>query len=126
MHQVYSSGRSAASHPLAHAAHALEWRRSKKCGRVASRCVAAARKLADTASMIAARDRASTCGNCGAVLEGDWAFCRLYEGKSRILFCGPRCVQEYLLVSHCNGSSPPGGNLVEEIVAEWRWRELGR
>ena len=84
------------------------------------------RGLADTAAMIAMRDEVPTCRNCGAVLEDALVFCRIYEGDTRILLCGPRCVQQHLLVSHCNGSSPPGGNVVEEIVADWRWRELGR
>ena len=76
--------------------------------------------------MIAFRDVGPTCARCGVRLQSDRAFCRFYEGESHVLLCGPACAEEYLLVSHCNGSSRPGGNVLEEIVAEWRWRELGQ
>jgi hypothetical protein len=76
--------------------------------------------------MIAIRDAGPTCARCGAMLPDGRAFCRLYVGESHLPFCGPVCAEEYLLVSHCNGRSRPGGSVVEEMVAEWRWRELGQ
>ena len=79
----------------------------------------------DSVVMTAVRDGPSTCAQCGAVLEGDRAFCRLYQGAERVLLCAPKCAQDYLLISHCNGSSRPGASVVEEIVTEWRWREHG-
>ena len=97
-----------------------------KCGGLATPCVAGRRQSADTTGVIAELTGVETCAVCRATLERDHAFCRVYERDAHITLCSPECVQEYMLASHVNGNGRTAKEYIDQFLAEWRWRELGR
>lgn len=76
--------------------------------------------------MIADTTAVETCEVCGATFSPGGAFCRLYEAAESVALCCPACAEAYLLSSHVSDVGRLADDIVEQCVAEWRWRELGR
>lgn len=68
---------------------------------------------------------ADVCAVCNVAVNRDHAFCRLYRSGGLITLCGSRCAEIFLRAPHGDNGSSPGGGSIEELVADWRWRERG-
>jgi hypothetical protein len=76
--------------------------------------------------MIAVLAETDTCHVCKTAVACERAFCRVHEEEHRFALCGPHCARVFLLSPRSQGEAAEcHHSVVDEILAEWRWRELG-
>ncbi|MEO5959715.1 MAG: hypothetical protein ABIZ49_10065 [Opitutaceae bacterium] len=66
-----------------------------------------------------------SCAACKAPLAWDRAFCHFFENEERVALCCPACAENFLTPSPRATAERTEGAVIEQLVAEWRWRKFG-
>jgi hypothetical protein len=60
------------------------------------------------------------CADCGRDFTNTGVFCRFYLEGSRVSLCNPACATSFLRRAEPCAAAPEG-DLIAELVEEWRW-----
>ena len=120
----YSHISGAASHALAHVAHALCWV-AKRCALLITGCDDDRAPHADDCVMATSVETTERCAICGEDAKGAKAYCHVYvEGLTHV-YCCPACAELALHGNGCLGEAAGRGrsDTIARLVERMRWEQ---
>ena len=66
------------------------------------------------------------CAVCGKPGDGDRQPSHVYESGRRITLCGAECMETFLARRATDPARHEPGDFMQDLMADWKWRQLGR